>query len=234
MTKELHELRNQQRLEPSDSTAPGEVKFDTRICTAEQYVGDDFSFDEPSVCLESVLVVSSVIIEAFQMYASICTNNDNRGEMRVLNIEISFSRTFRPQYPILDSLSIKELYRSETLLFWTIVVIVNSRVPEPHAADLFRQLHDPYVRYLNGNILVAPPPLHNVKALLLLCQWPLPVEQQIRDPSWLYSGLAIQASRTMSLGRHDIIPSLQNQGLNSNIIKTRMNTWLGCFYIAIL
>jgi hypothetical protein len=154
--------------------------------------------------------------------------------MEALTQYTSFAGTFRPQYPILDSLSIRELYRSETLLFWTIIVIINSRMPDPNAAAVFRQLHEPYTRYLNEHILIAPPPLHNVKALLLLCQWPLPVEQQIRDPSWLYSGLAIHASRTMSLGRHEIIPSLQNQGLASNIIKTRMNTWLGCFYISIL
>lgn len=84
MTKELHELRSQQRLEPPDLTVPREARFDNGIPTADQHPGDDFSFEESSVCLENVLIVSSVIIEAFQMYVVICSNNVERGEVEAL------------------------------------------------------------------------------------------------------------------------------------------------------
>ncbi|KAM5356918.1 hypothetical protein ACJ41O_003564 [Fusarium nematophilum] len=143
-----------------------------------------------------------------------------------------FADVFRPQLPIVGSLSITQVYQSQPLLFWTIIIIISCHVPGQQSSELLQLLQTPYTKMLQGEILDAPLPLYKIQALVMLCHWPLPCETQSRDPSWLYCGIAIQAARFMSLDRQQTIPSLRSLGVASGSIRARVNTWLSCFYVS--
>lgn len=107
-----------------------------------------------------------------------------------------------------------------------------SHSPREDHVELFRQLREPYVRFLREQILEAPLPLYKIQALVFIIEWPLGVETQTQDPSWLYCGTAIQAARFMSLDRQQMVPSLRSLGVAAGSIHARINTWIGCFYVA--
>ncbi|KAH8175147.1 fungal specific transcription factor domain-containing protein [Sarocladium implicatum] len=176
----------------------------------EQQLEDDFTFTETAITLNGVVIEKTIILKSFQ----------------------TFAEMFRPHFPIIGSLCPDLLYRSQPLLFWTIVVIIISRLPDQDCVALFQHLRDPYKKSLYDQVFVAPLPLYKVQALLLLCQWPLPVEKQPHDPSWLYAGLALHAARAMSLGRQEVISHMRGMRLGPSSILNRVNTWLGCFYVS--
>lgn len=120
----------------------------------------------------------------------------------------------------------------QPLLFWTIIIIVAWHVGGEGHSDVLQQFRQPYETFLQRQMLDAPLPLYKIQALVLLCEWPLGVDTQTRDPSWLYCGVAIQAARFMSLDRQQTIPSLRSLGVASGSLHARINTWLGCFYVS--
>lgn len=150
---------------------------------------------------------------------------------RMTNVAPSFANIFRPHLPIIGSLSIDHMFREQPLLFWTVVMIIGSHRPEKRFVDVDMRLKDPFIRFLNQQILDAPLPLYKIQALVLLCEWPLGVVTQANDPTWLYSGVAIQAARFMSLDRQQTVPSLRSLGVAPGNITARVNTWLGCFFV---
>lgn len=143
-----------------------------------------------------------------------------------------FAGLFRPQLPLIGSISMRRIYDSQPFLFWTIVIVVASHFPGSPNHELYGLIQEPYRELLKEEILNAPLPLHKIQALLILCIWPLPVGHQPNDPSWLYCGIAIQAARYMSLDREQSVPSLRSLGVASDSAQSRVNTWLACFYIA--
>ncbi|KAI8723007.1 Fungal-trans domain-containing protein [Fusarium sp. LHS14.1] len=208
MSRELQELRNQREEDhPSSRT---ESTADSGPSTVEDDGQDDFSLSTPAVSLNGVLVDASVATEALRTFAEV----------------------FRPQLPVIGSLSADDTYQSQPFLFWTIVIIIACHLPGQQYTDMLQLLQTPYTTMLHQEILDAPLPLHKIQALLLLCHWPLPCETQTRDPSWLYCGVLIQAARFMSLDRQQTVPSLRSLGVASGSIRARINTWLGCFCVS--
>ncbi|RSL65559.1 hypothetical protein CEP53_003629 [Fusarium sp. AF-6] len=208
MSRELQELRNQRDEDPPSSRT--ESTADSGPSTIEDDGQDDFSLSIPAVSLNGVLIESSVAAEAFKTFAEV----------------------FRPQLPVIGSLSADDTYQSQPFLFWTIVIIIACHLPGQQYAELLQLLQAPYTTMLHQQILDAPLPLYKIQALLLLCHWPLPCETQTRDPSWLYCGVLIQAARFMSLDRQQTVPSLRSLGVASGSIRARINTWLGCFCVS--
>lgn len=98
--------------------------------------------------------------------------------------------------------------------------------------ELYICLIRSYEKRLRNDIMDAPLPLHRIHVLLFLSVWPLPVKFQARDPSWLYCGMAIHASRYLGLDRDQVVPSLRSLGVAAGSADERANTWLGCFYAA--
>ncbi len=110
--------------------------------------------------------------------------------------------------------------------------MVSWRIDEDSEDGLFNLIRGPYEQLLKNEILNAPLPLQKIQALLHLCVWPLPVETQAQDPSWLYCGIALNSSLYMGLHRHRPMPSLRSVGVASGSTQARANTWLGCFYVS--
>lgn len=106
------------------------------------------------------------------------------------------------------------------------------RQPEPEHVTLASRLRTPYTKLVQEHILDPPLPLPTIQALLILCEWPLTVVTQPRDPTWLYCGTAIHAARYLSLDRQQTLPSLRSLGVTPGDIQARINTWLGTFLVA--
>lgn len=222
LNRELEELRSREDRR-SASAVSADPSLDARdsVGAAEH----NFELGVKSVVLNGTAVDSSLIVDAFQAYALPL--------VPILRSSLtlpSFAEFFLPQYPLIGSISIRPMHESHPLLFWTIVVIVSSHLPGPPHDELFERLRGPYTKLLKEEMFKAPLPLYKIQALLFLCEWPLPVESQTEDPSWLYCGIALQAARFMGLDRDQTVPSLRCLGVASGAAQARANTWIGCFH----
>ncbi|KAF2868369.1 hypothetical protein BDV95DRAFT_597235 [Massariosphaeria phaeospora] len=141
-----------------------------------------------------------------------------------------YCNLFFPHFPIINpTVSIRSMHAIAPLLFWSIVAIVTSHEIRPSYGELFSHLDDFFLQQLRANVLQAPVPLHTIQALQLLLMWPLPAERQTNDPSWLYSGAAINAAMYMGIHHPKHTQSLRSIGVPSGSPRARANTWLGCF-----
>jgi hypothetical protein len=138
-----------------------------------------------------------------------------------------FAGFFYPHFPIITPLiSIAATHSSSPLLFWTIIAIVLSKHMRPEHTTMFNQLEPLYSLQLATEIFNAPLPLPTIQAVSILIIWPFPVEKQPHDPSWLYSGIAVHASLGMGLHRSTSMPTPTT---DSESLRMRASTWLGCF-----
>jgi hypothetical protein len=66
---------------------------------------------------------------------------------------------------------------------------------------LLTSLRNPVTKLAWSKISSPPHAIDTIKALLLLCSWPFPVESEISDMTPVFISIAIQAAR--KLGMHD-------------------------------
>jgi hypothetical protein len=90
-------------------------------------------------------------------------------------------------------------------------------------------LKEPFLLLFRSEILDAPLPLQTIQAINYLAMFPLPLRSQTEDPSWLYSGVAVNAAMYMGLHRTKPAPSLRSIGVYAGSPQARAHTWLGCF-----
>ena len=142
----------------------------------------------------------------------------------------SFCVFFYPHLPILNpTISIAKVYESSPILFWTIVAITTERPVVPSHVVVSESLQEPFVRFFRSEILDAPLPLQTIQAITYLTMYPFPLRSQTNDPSWLYSGVAVNAAMYMGLHRAKHAPSLRSIGVYAGSPRSRAQTWLGCF-----
>lgn len=107
-----------------------------------------------------------------------------------------------------------------SFLFWTIIII-SSRL-HPKYTQLHAQLLPSYRALLSETIIENVRDVEAIQAIILLCQWPLPVDRQWKDPSWTFCGLAVNAALQEGLHLPDLsLPSESTYHLH--------NTWIACF-----
>ncbi|KAI0427544.1 hypothetical protein F5Y09DRAFT_315947 [Xylaria sp. FL1042] len=209
MSKELNELRSQS-LRPG-ATCIDNSSFSPNIARSASPAtqADDFSLSIEIVKIGSVIVSAGTAVEAFKIFASL----------------------FHPILPILVPININAIYHSSPLLFWTIIAIVASHTTVPSSEGLYDQIAGPFQDMVRIEALQAPLSLQSILALLLLCMWPMPVEIQTKDPSWIYSGIATNSALFLGLHRTGSQPPPSgNNGLSGNPLE-RVMAWLGCFYV---
>ncbi|GAP86655.2 putative transcription factor [Rosellinia necatrix] len=212
MSKELNELRSQ-GLKPgatsTTSTDDSGFSADATGHHPSAIPGDEFDLSVETVEIGCIVLPASSAIEAFKIFATF----------------------FHPKFPILVSISINTIYHSSPFLFWTIIVIVAAHAVIPSSEALFTQLLEPFQDMVKTEALQAPLPLQKIRALLLLCVWSLPVDAQRHDPSWLYSGIAVNSGLFLGLHRPNSPPSTRGAGAYPGTPLERITTWLGCFYV---
>ena len=144
-----------------------------------------------------------------------------------------FYRYYRPYQPLVDpDRPPNWYYETSALLFWTIISI-GARHYDADPAML-QTLARPLNNLLWATIAEVPQSYYVVKALCLLCVWPLPISSTSSDPTMIIAGLMIQTARQIGLHRpsHAQDFSKFKIELREEELRDRVKTWAACNVVA--
>ena len=148
-----------------------------------------------------------------------------------LLITSSFNDNFYRHVPVLEPCtSIRALYQSSTILFWTIL-LTSCQYCRPHIISYEELL--PHQHKLLTSRLVGKPSMELVHVLLLLGVFPPPLLHQHDDPCWSSCGTAVNMA--MQLGFHRPDSSYEYFRPMDKVVTTahfRRRTWLVCFIVS--
>ncbi|TVY14752.1 Regulatory protein LEU3 [Lachnellula arida] len=144
-----------------------------------------------------------------------------------------FWNCYHPYLPFLNpAQSPDQYYQQHPLLFWVIIVVAARR----YTADpsLLTALSAPLSRLLWSTIGEVPSTHYVVKALCLLCTWPLPTSTTSTDPSHILGGVMMKAATGIGLHRpnHTQDFSRVSVDLNKEQLHDRVTTWAVCNIVA--
>ncbi|KAL1972290.1 hypothetical protein VTN31DRAFT_7509 [Thermomyces dupontii] len=152
---------------------------------------------------------------------------------RVTRLFEQYFQYYHPFLPLLDPTKEPEEYMSCCdLLAWTVICVSSRRCPfEP---GLLVSLSGPFSRLLWSVVSSVPQNYHVVKALCLLCTWPLPTTSQKSDQTFMLSGLMMQIA--MQLGLHRPVQPEEFTTFKMEVrgeeLKDRLHTWVICNLVA--
>ncbi|KAI9036225.1 transcription factor domain-containing protein [Aspergillus affinis] len=152
---------------------------------------------------------------------------------RVARLFDQYFKYYHPFLPLLNPQKPPEEYlRRCPLQAWTIICVASRRAPsEP---GLLSALTGPFSRLLWSTITGVPQDYRIVKALCLLCTWPLPTTSQRTDATFMLSGLMMQIS--MQLGLHRPVQAEEfttfRMEIQGEAVKDRLQTWVICNIVA--
>lgn len=135
---------------------------------------------------------------------------------------------FHPFLPFLNPAQSPDAYfKQAPLLFWAIVSVAARRT---QIESLLSDLAGPLSRLLWTTIGGVPGNYHCIKALCLLCTWPLPVSTTSTDPTHILSGVLMKAATGIGLHRpsHAQDFSRVSVDLNKDELHDRVTTWAVC------
>lgn len=144
-----------------------------------------------------------------------------------------FFNYYHPFLPLLDPQKGPDEYlHRSSLLAWTVICVASRRaLSEP---GLLSSLSAPFSRLLWSTITGVPQDYHVVKALCLLCTWPLPTTSQRTDATFMLSGLMMQIA--MQLGLHRPVQPEEfttfRMEVQGEALKDRLQTWVICNIVA--
>ena len=152
---------------------------------------------------------------------------------RIRELHQRFFTFFHPFLPFLNpERSPDEYFQRSPLLFWTIMSIGSRH----YRADdeLFTALSQPLTRLVWETIAEVPQNYHVVKALILLCAWPLPTSSTSTDPTFMYCGLMVQVALQIGLHRpnHAQDFSKFRVELRDAELQDRVVVWSVCNIVA--
>ncbi|RYN43348.1 hypothetical protein AA0112_g744 [Alternaria arborescens] len=160
------------------------------------------------------------------------------GEVRLGHGEVNelfaeYFQLYHPFLPFLDQVRSPDEYYSQDhkLLFWAIIAVAARRYgPRPSLLkDLSKPLSD-----LIWDSIRNQPNHHVVKALCLLCTWPLPAERTVTDPTFILCGAMMQVAMQIGLHQptHPDDFSRTKMQLRREDIHDRLRTWAVCNIVA--
>ena len=144
-----------------------------------------------------------------------------------------FFKYYRPFQPLIDpDRPPNWFYEASPLLFWVIVAI-GARHYESDR-QLLTSLMSPLTRLLWATVGSVPQNFYVVKALCLLCVWPLPVSSTSADPTMMIVGLMMQIARQIGLHRPSQAQDFSKfkVELIEDELRDRVKTWAACNVIA--
>ncbi|KFZ22563.1 hypothetical protein V502_02873, partial [Pseudogymnoascus sp. VKM F-4520 (FW-2644)] len=233
MQREIQDLRNPQGLtmelitpavstvpQPSSHTCGSPSSYGSSIASTSTsaYLYNLSSIDVPSVPQSNVSAFFSPSLEGIQL--------DSR------KLKDCFSLYFKHYHPILNILEpeyeLQDYFTYSPLLFWTIIVTGSRRYSlDPTVLELLA----PKVANLAALAMTRISKyLPTISALLILCAWPLPMENASDDPSSVYAGailqLALQNGLHMRSKRQDFAQNqLIKETLNQEKFMIRLWGW---------
>ncbi|KAI1378687.1 hypothetical protein F4677DRAFT_443173 [Hypoxylon crocopeplum] len=145
-----------------------------------------------------------------------------------------FFTCYHPFLPFLNEQQSPDLYyQQHALLFWTIIAIASRRY-HPKPGILHELSSGPLNRLLWGTVGDVPNSYFVVKALCLLCTWPLPTSTTTADPTHILCGVMMKAATGIGLHRpnHTQDFSRVSVELNKDQLHDRVTTWAVCNIVA--
>ena len=132
--------------------------------------------------------------------------------------------------PVVDVVNpFDDVKTNSALLFWAVVLIASRFHVVYHI--YYSRLIAPFKQLLSSHIVNCIRSVYTIQTLLLLCLWPLPVDNQKLDPTWNYCGLAVTG--VMQMGLHtDSTRWTRSPDQNSSSMLVRLKTWLACFVVS--
>jgi hypothetical protein len=169
------------------------------------------------------------------MYTSLGTGQQ---EVRLSPATISelfadFFQSYHPFLPFLDpTRSPDDVHNHDSkLLFWAIIsVAARHYETDP---SLLARLKEPLTDEI-WRTIKAQPNHHVVKALCLLCTWPLPARTTVSDPTFMLCGVMMQIAMQIGLHQptHPQDFSRTKVRLQREDIHDRLRTWAVCNIVA--
>jgi hypothetical protein len=155
-------------------------------------------------------------------------------EQDVVGLFREFFTYYHPFLPFLNPEQSPDLYfQQHALLFWTIIAIASRRY-RAKPTILHELSGGPLQRLLWGTVGDVPNSYFVVKALCLICTWPLPTSTSTADPTHILCGVMMKAATGIGLHRpnHTQDFSRVSVELNKDQLHDRVTTWAVCNIVA--
>lgn len=140
-----------------------------------------------------------------------------------------FFNYYHPFLPFLNPAQTPDqYYQQHPLLYWAIIAVASRRyVPDP---SLLTKLSSPLTRLLWTTVGDVPQSYFVVKALCLLCTWPLPTSTTSSDPTHILCGVMMKTATGLGLHRPNHINDFSRVAveLNKEGLHDRIKTWAVC------
>ena len=160
--------------------------------------------------------------------------------VQLTNEEVThlFNEYFAFYHPFLPFLNPHQApdqyYQQHALLFWSIVAVAARRYNPPTSPNFLENLSTPLNRFLWTTIGEVPSSYYVVKAMCLLCAWPLPTSTSTSDPTHILCGVMLKTATGIGLHRPNHIQDFSRVSieLNKEQLSDRVTTWAVCNIVA--
>ncbi|PVH87119.1 hypothetical protein DL98DRAFT_267593 [Cadophora sp. DSE1049] len=154
-------------------------------------------------------------------------------EVAINDLFNDFWMCYHPYLPFLNLHQSPDQYHQQhPLLFWAIVAVAARR----YTADpgLLTSVSGPLSRLLWQTVGEVPNNHYVVKALCLICTWPLPTSTTSTDPTHILCGVMMKTATGIGLHRpnHTQDFSRVSVDLNREQLHDRVTTWAVCNIVA--
>ncbi|KAG7006876.1 hypothetical protein G7Y79_00012g032120 [Physcia stellaris] len=152
---------------------------------------------------------------------------------RIRHLFLSFFTYYHPWLPMLDPLkSPDDYYAASPLLFWVVVAVAARRYDSD--PTLLASLAGPVSRLLWATLESVPQSYIVVKALCIICTWPMPISSTSADPTFMLSGMMMQIAMQIGLHRPSHAQDFTKfkVELRAEELKDRVRTWASCNAVA--
>ncbi|KFA63897.1 hypothetical protein S40285_06808 [Stachybotrys chlorohalonatus IBT 40285] len=154
------------------------------------------------------------------------------------NVTHLFNQFWAFYHPFLPFLNPQQLpdqyYQQHPLLFWAIISVAARRMSPQNVPNLLNNLSRPLTTLLWSTIGEVPSSYYVVKALCLLCAWPLPTSTTTSDPTHILCGVMMKTATGIGLHRPNHIQDFSRVSvtLNKEQLADRVTTWAVCNIVA--
>ncbi|KAK3393670.1 hypothetical protein B0H63DRAFT_385973 [Podospora didyma] len=144
-----------------------------------------------------------------------------------------FFTFYHPFLPFLNPAQTPDQYYQQyPLLYWAIVAVAGRRFTKDPA--FLTKMAGPLTRLLWTTVGDVPQSYFAVKALCLLCTWPMPTSTSTSDPTHILCGVMMKTATGIGLHRPNHINDFSRfpVELNKDGLHDRIKTWAVCNIVA--
>ncbi|KAK4251165.1 hypothetical protein C7999DRAFT_28193 [Corynascus novoguineensis] len=144
-----------------------------------------------------------------------------------------FFNFYHPFLPFLNPAQTPDQYHQQhPLLYWAIIAVASRRYGSD--PNILTKLSGPLTRLLWNTVGDVPQSYFVVKALCLLCTWPLPTSTTSADPTHILCGVMMKTATGIGLHRPNHINDFSRVAveLNKEGLHDRIKTWAVCNIVA--